>query len=351
MNDQMQAKIVFFMGYLVLFYLIGLMLWPFVSSIIFAAIIAGSFMPVMNYLAEKTKHRKWSAVLVCLLIILAVFLPAIFIVIRLSEEALQLYQSIREYLSQEQLEAFLLDTDRMPGIIKEIFDVANLDLNMASIKGLLLEASKSASSMIFDTVNSWISNLFFFFLQFLIMLVVMYTLFVDGSRIKEFFLALSPLQDDEEELVIEKFNQINYVTLVGNGMGGIIQGILAGIGFWFAGIESIALWTTTMVILAFIPLVGISIIYIFACIYLLIIGNTISAIVLFVYCTIVAQLVENWFKPKFVGNRAQISSTLIFLSIIGGLSVFGIPGIFYGPLIISIFLTFVELYHSRYTRA
>ena len=351
MNDQKQAKIVFFIGYLVLFYLIGLMLWPFVSSIIFAAIIAGSFMPVMNYLAEKTHHRKWSAILVCLLIVLAVFLPAVFIIIRLSEEALQLYQSIKAYLSQEQLEAFLLDTDRMPGIVKEIFDMANLELNVASIKGLLLEASKSASSTIFDIVNSWISNLFFFFLQFLIMLVVMYTLFVDGTRIKEFFLDLSPLPDDEEELVIEKFNQINYVTLVGNGIGGIVQGILAGIGFWVAGLQSIALWTTTMVILAFIPLVGISIIYIPACIYLLILGKTISGIVLFIYCTIVAQLVENWFKPKFVGNRAQINSTLIFLSIIGGLSVFGVPGIFYGPLIISIFLTFVELYHSRYTRA
>ena len=339
------------MGYLALFYLIGLMLWPFVSSIIFAAIIAGSFMPVMNFLAEKTHHRKWSAVLVCLLIVLAVFLPAIFIIIRLSEEALQLYQSIKAYLSQEQLEALLLNKEKMPGLIREIFEVANVEMNVASIKSLLLEASKSASSTIFDTVNSWISNLFFFFLQFLIMLVIIYTLFVDGTRIKEFFLALSPLPDEEEEMVIEKFNQINYVTLVGNGIGGIIQGLLAGIGFWFAGIQSIALWTTTMVILAFIPLVGISIIYIPACIYLLIIGKTIAGIILFIYCTIVAQLVENWFKPKFVGNRAKISSTLIFLSIIGGLSVFSIPGIFYGPLIISIFLTFVELYHSRYTKA
>ena len=351
MNDSKQALIAFFMGYLVLFYLIGLMLWPFITSIIFAGIIAGSFMPVMKYLAEKTNHPKWSAILVCLLIVLALFIPSIFIIIQLSEEALQLFQSIRAYLSEEQLEKFLLNTDRFPGFVKELFSLANLEMNVASVKGLLLEASKNASSTVFNLVNSWISNIFFFFFQFLIMLVVMYTLFVDGARIKEFFLALSPLPDDEEELVIEKFNQINYVTLVGNGIGGIIQGILAGIGFWMAGLQSIALWTTTMVVLAFIPLVGISIIYIPACIYLLIIGKTISSIILFVYCTFVAQVVENWFKPKFVGNRAKISSTLIFLSIFGGLSVFGVPGIFYGPLIISIFLTFVELYHKRYTKA
>ena len=106
-----------------------------------------------------------------------------------------------------------------------------------------------------------------------------------------------------------------------------------------------------MIVLAFIPLVGISIVYIPVCIYLLIIGNFVSAIVLLIYCTTVSLIVENWFKSIFVGNRAEIHSTLIFLSIVGGLVVFGIPGIFYGPLIISIFLTFVDLYHKRYNEA
>ena len=181
------------------------------------------------------------------------------------------------------------------------------------------------------------------------MIIVIYTLLVDGERIKKFIFALSPLPDDEEELVIERFNQINFVTLIGNGIGALIQGLLAGIGFWISGIESLTLWTTLMIVLAFIPLVGISIVYIPVCLYLLITGKAITALILFLYCTGISLFVENWFKSKFVGNRAEISPTLIFLSIVGGLAVFGIPGIFYGPLIISIFLTFVDLYHKRYT--
>ena len=148
---------------------------------------------------------------------------------------------------------------------------------------------------------------------------------------------------------MEKFNQMNFVTLVCNGLGGLIQGILAGIGFWFAGIKLIVLWTTIMIILAFIPLLGISIIYIPACIYLAVTGKTITSIALFIYCTLVALVTENWFKPLFIGKRIEISPLLVLFTIIGGMSVFGVGGIFYGPVIAILFLTMVELYHSFYS--
>ncbi len=349
MNDSKHSKYVFFFGYIVLFYLIGLMLWPFLSPIIFAGILAGSFSPVMKLIDQKANHRKLSAIIVCLIIILAIFLPSVFIIIKLSDEVSLLVQNIKTHLTDEELEKLLFGFRYSPEILQEVFKMANIEFGVETIKGFLLDTSKNASSVIFSTVNTWITDVFSFFLNFIIMLIVIYTLLVDGPKIKEFLLALSPLPDDEEELVIKRFNQINYVTLVGNGIGALIQGILAAIGFWIAGIESLTLWTSMMIVLAFIPLVGISVVYIPVCIYFLIIGKTISSILLFCYCTIISLAVENWFKPKFVGNRAEINATLIFLSIVGGLAVFGIAGIFYGPLIISIFLTFVDLYHKRYT--
>ncbi len=349
MNDSKHSIVVFFIGYIVLFYLLGLMLWPFLSSIIFAGILAGSFNPLMTRINNRLQHPKWSASIVCMTIVLALFLPSIFIIVKLSEEALNLYEAIGIYLSNKDLEHLFSDNKYLPEIVKKSFDMMNLEFNFDTIKGILLETSKDASAAIFDIINSWISNIFSFFLHFIIMLIVIFTLLVDGTRIKAFILALSPLPDDEEELVIERFNQINNVTLVGNGIGALIQGVLAGIGFWVAGIESLTLWTTMMIVLAFIPLVGISIVYIPVCLYQLLSGDTITSIILFTYCTTISLIVENWFKPRFVGNRSEINSTAIFLSIVGGLAVFGIPGIFYGPLIISIFLTFVDLYHKRYT--
>lgn len=349
MENLKHSNVVFFVIYIVLLFLMGLLAWPFITPIIFAGIIAGTFYPLMAIFTERFSidHKK-SAGIVCLLIFLSIILPSIFLVMQLSREALALYEFLKTNLTETTITSYLFEKNYFSGVMKKAFLMADLEYNVTTIQNLILDAAKNVSASIFELLNQWITNIFSFILQFLIMILMIYTFLVDGPTIKRFILDLSPMPDEEEELLFEKFNQMNFVTLAGNGIGGLIQGILAGFGFWFAGIESLMLWTTSMVFLAFIPLVGISIIYVPACIYLFIIGKTVGAVVLFIYCTVISLFVENWFKPKFVGNRVQINSTLVFFSILGGLSVFGIPGIFYGPLIASIFLTFVNMYHKRY---
>jgi predicted PurR-regulated permease PerM len=103
-----------------------------------------------------------------------------------------------------------------------------------------------------------------------------------------------------------------------------------------------------MSLLAFIPLVGISLVYIPASLYFILIGKVGTGISLFIYCTVVSLIVEKGFKPKFIGKRVGISSLLVLFYIIGGMSAFGMAGIFYGPLLCTIFLTSVALYHEKY---
>jgi predicted PurR-regulated permease PerM len=349
MENLKHSNVVFIIIYFILLSLMGMLAWPYITPIIFAGIIAGTFYPLLNYLTDKLNlNHKKAAGIVCLLIFLAIILPSVFLVMQLSREALALYEFLKTNLTEDKITYYLFERNFFSGLMGEIFQIADMEYNVTTIQNLILDTAKNVSSTLFEILNLWITNIFSFIFQFLIMMLMIYTLLVDGHAVKRFILDLSPMPDDEEELVFEKFNQMNFVTLIGNGIGGLIQGTLAGIGFWVAGIESIMLWTTSMVLLAFIPLVGISIIYVPTCIYLFIIGKIWGSVILFIYCTIISLIVENWFKPKFVGNRVKINSTLVFFSIMGGMSVFGIPGIFYGPLIVSIFLTFVNLYHKRY---
>ncbi|MCR9206400.1 MAG: AI-2E family transporter, partial [Halobacteriovoraceae bacterium] len=151
-----------------------------------------------------------------------------------------------------------------------------------------------------------------------------------------------------EQMILEKFSQMNDVTLVCNGIGGVIQGLLAGAGMWLAGFESIFLWSVIMVILAFIPLLGISIITIPASIYLYFKGEPLAALLFFLYTGVIALLVENLFKPKFMGQKIKVNSLLILFYIIAGMGTFGMAGIFYGPIICIIFLTMVEIFQVYY---
>jgi len=232
--------------------------------------------------------------------------------------------------------------------IQDMADLLNIEINLSDLYERFLTKAQGYSGKVIGTVNSWVSDTLSFIFNFLIMLLASYSIFVDGDKLKEFVFKLSPLPYEQEQMILTKFSQMNYVTLVCNGIGGVIQGILAGIGLWMCGFNAIFLWSTIMVILAFIPLVGISIITIPASLYLIATGKVTSGVLFFCYTGTMALFVENWFKPKFMGKRIKVNSLLLLFYIIAGMGTFGMAGIFYGPLVCIIFLTMVQLFQEYY---
>ena len=67
-----------------------------------------------------------------------------------------------------------------------------------------------------------------------------------------------------------------------------------------------------------------------------------------VYYIILTVGVDNLLKPRLVGQQVKMHTLLVFFSIIGGLKMFGIIGIIYGPLVITAFLTLTEIYYASY---
>ena len=354
-----------------LVFLLVVMAWPFKTPIIFALIVGGAFYPVMDYLATRRRwNRTLAASVVCLLILLVVLLPTIFIAARLVSEVNYVIETVkteftvqqsdgidaqgnpitREEFTVDSLRTYMFGDTPVADFGREVFEVLGEEYTPENVRDQIVSRAQSISEPAMDALNSILKNTLNFLFQFFMMLLVIFAVLQQGPRLKEFLLALSPLPREDEQLLIDRFNQMNFVTMVCNGLGGVIQGCLAGIGFFAAGFRSSLLWTVVMIVLAFVPLVGISFVYVPACIYLIIKGEYLACGLLFAWCTLVALWTENWFKPRFMGNRVSINSMLVFLSIIGGMSVFGVAGIFYGPLIVIIFLTFVELYHEKYAR-
>jgi len=343
---QLFTFLFFFLGIVLL---MGLLFWPIVTPVIFAAILAGAFYPLHHLFMGRFKfNRTLSSALVCIIIFLLVILPSIYVTFRLAREAIAAYEAIKVTLSREFLTETFFGEGYLASTASQIFALFNAEYSPEGVIELVLSAAGAVSGYILNSVNNILGNIFLFLFQFFIMFVVAFALFQEGSRLKTFLLEILPLPREDKELVIERFNQMNFATLVGNGIGGLLQGILAGIAFWLAGFQSVLFWTVVMVILAFIPLVGMSFVYLPASIYLIIKGHWVAGLTLFLWCSAVALLVENYFKPRFVGARLKIHSAVVFLAIIGGMQVFGVAGIFYGPLIVILFLTFVQLYQEKY---
>lgn len=332
-----------------LIYLMWVMMQPFLNVIIFASIIAGGVYPWFGKLLEKTRlSRPLGASVMCGLIILVIFVPMIWLLMQLSREAVNLYQHLTALVNNESVNQFLFGAGYFAESLRSVGKLFEIDVSLQAFRAAVVPYIKGFSVFALGAINGIVGDILTFLFNFSIMILVVYAFLAEGSELKTYLFRLSPLPDDQEELILQKFNQMNFVTLVCNGIGGLIQGVLAGLGFWIAGVELVVLWTTVMAILGFIPLLGISVVYFPVCIYLWLTGQTFASVVLFIYCSLVAFLTENWFKPIFIGNRIQINSLLVLFTIIGGMTVFGIGGVFYGPLIAILFLTTVDLYHTYY---
>ena len=320
-----------------------------VHSLAFAAIIAGTFYPLHNAITRKFGLRpEANAAITTTIVTIAILLPLAFILFQVSKEGVDLYGHIREGLSVEQVKNLFFGDGPIAQAILRISHAFELDIDLEKLYMGILKKTQSYSGKVIGKVNGIVGDILGFLFQFLIMVVAIFSLFLDGDKMKKFFFKLNPLPDDQEEVILEKFSQMNYVTLVCNGLGGIIQGGLAGIGFWIAGLNSVFLWSTVMVVLAFIPLVGISFVTIPASIFLFATGQQTAAVILFIYTTIIALVVENWFKPRFMGPRVKVNSLVLLFYIIAGMQTFGMAGIFYGPLLCTIFLAMVELFQDYY---
>ncbi len=329
-------------------FLAGLLAWPHLTGIIFAGILAGTFAPLQRGLVRgRGWRRERAAVVVCLVIIVVIVLPAIYVLVRLADEVSSVFHLVQAPETLAMLHHHLFGEGRIAAAAERLFLFFRPDqvYGAETVQAILEETARELSGSALTLLNALVGNLFSFLYQFTVMILVVFGLLAYGEDVKRFLAGLSPLPADDMETILDRFNEMNYVTLVCNFIGGIIQGGLAGISFALAGVPSPLLWTVVMIILAFIPLVGISFISVPASLYLLAVGQTVPAVLLLAWCGGVAIVTENWFKPLFMGNRVQINSLLILLSILGGMSAFGMAGIFYGPLIVLLFLTAAEFVH------
>ena len=127
----------------------------------------------------------------------------------------------------------------------------------------------------------------------------------------EKILYYTPLRHADEERVLERLGSVTRATIKGTLVIGIIQGALAGIGFWVAGLDGAAFWGTIMAVLSIVPGIGAALVWVPAVIYLFVTGQTLTAILLFAWCAAVVGTVDNCCGPRWSAEmrKCRISSS------------------------------------------
>jgi len=343
------AIIWFFLAlFLVSIYLLGRLLMPFVSVLILAAVVTGIFKPLYSMLLRNARPG-FASFATCGLIFFVLFIPLVFFVTTLAGEAYGLYQMGRNAVISEQVKSLLAGSqvlDKVNQLLTGLdYQITGDELNRA-----LSEMGKVVGLFLYQQAQSIASNILNFLVYFFFMLLIIFYLLIDGDRLIAFIVDLSPLPDDQDEKLILKFKDMAGAVLIGNGLCGLIQGVVGGFVFYLFNLNSPFLWGVIMGLLAFLPILGIGLVFIPTAIYLFLKGNIGGGIFFIVFYVVLSGGIEYLFKPKVVGQRVKMHTLLVFLSIMGGLKLFGILGIIYGPLIITAFLTLTDIYHANYQK-
>ena len=180
------------------------------------------------------------------------------------------------------------------------------------------------------------------------MLIVVYYMLLDGDKLVKYLYDLSPLPDEHDAKLFEKFKNMAGAVLIGNGLGGLIQGAAGGMVFMGLGLNSPFLWGVIMGFLAFLPIVGIGVVLVPAAGILMLKSKIAAGIFVLVFYAVLSWGIEYIFKPNVVGNRVSMHPLVVFFAILGGLKTYGILGIIYGPLIATLFLTLADIYFSSF---
>jgi predicted PurR-regulated permease PerM len=334
--------------FLVSCFLLGWLLWPFISVIVLAAVITGIFNPIYRYLNRKLSPTI-SSLITCLIIFLVLFIPVSVFVGILANEAYDMYLRAKGALASNPFKE-LIENSKIVDRINDLLVNFGITITGDEVNRAIAELGRAVGLYLYEQARSMTANIFNFLVNFFFMLLIIFYLLIDSRRLITFIVRISPLPDDQEEKLIQKFKDMAGAILIGNGLGGLIQGTLGGAVFALCGFQSPFLWGVIMALLAFLPIVGIGAVFLPSAIYLFLQGRIGTGIFFVVFYVVLSGGIEYFFKPKLVGQRVQMHTLLVFLAIIGGLKLFGILGIIYGPLVVTAFLTLSDIYESSYQR-
>jgi len=323
--------------------------WTYISAIILALLIASAFYPLYTWIRKIFREREQSAsIFMCILILLVLIIPLGGFVGTLSNEAFNFYVRTKDSVSLQKITQGLQGDSVWAQRIRKVGKLANIDFNKETIENLAAAIGKNVGLFLSRQLSSFASNLLNFLIHFFLMMMIIYYIFRDGERLKDYISELVPFPMGQQELVVNKFREMGRAVIFGNALSGIIQGILGGFGFFIFGLGSPILWGTVIGFMAFLPVIGASIVFIPTTVILLIQGKSSLALGYLIYNVLYSSIMEYVIKPRLIGKGMQMNPILVFIGILGGIKLFGILGIIYGPLIVTIFLTLAEIYRLEY---
>lgn len=305
---------------------------PFFEYVLSALVLAYVLFPLHQRLLARVGERTSAVVLILGTLVTAV-VPFFYIAHALTRDLRDLARG-RTGLEVESVESLLFDR----------FGV------VVDIEPLIATAGSEVYELLSSSATGFVAVALRTSLGLALMLFLIYYALKDGPEFVAWIKTNSPLPREVTDNLFEQIERTTWGVVIGHIFVAIVQGLLGGLGLWLAGIPSVAFWTFVMIVLALLPLIGAFIVWGPATVYLVAVGDPISATFLALYGVLVVSTVDNYARPIVIDKHAHLNPGLVLVGVFGGVYVLGFVGLFVGPIILGVFVAMVVTFVDDYDR-
>jgi predicted PurR-regulated permease PerM len=312
---------------LLLGYVVFLIFEPFLVPLAWSAVLAIFFFP----LHEKLKARMGptqAALLSTVGVTLLLIVPALLILLYTTREALDAMTHLQTSL-QNPDQTF---SSHAAIWLRNHLPVAwrNMDFSVP-----LQQGAEKVAAYVAGSFGYLVKHLFTFFLHLFILLFALFFMFRDGEEIARGVRHLFPFDEGIQNDMMHESKELIFASVAVALLIAVIQGVLGGVTLAVAGLATPIFWGVLIAFLSMVPVVGSALVWFPAALWLGFNGHWGKALLVLAVCGGVVTIADNIVRPMLLRNRTHLNELLLFISVLGGLEVFGMLGLVAGPTIVA----------------
>lgn len=327
---------------LLLGYLVYLITEPFLVPLAWSAVLAIFFYPLHSRLEQRLGPNR-AALLSTLGVTLLLIVPTLIILVYATREAIS---------TTAKLQTSLLDPEKaLPAqLLAWVRRHLPVQWESADFSQPLRQAAERIAGFLAGKFTAVVKNLFTFLLDLFILIFGLFFMFRDADSMVRGVRNLLPFDEEIQDDVLRESQDLVFASVAVALVIAGIQGVLGGLAFAIAGISSPLFWAVLIAFFSLVPVVGSALIWVPAALWLVLTGSWGKGLEIVAVCGGVTAVADNIVRPLLLRNRTHLNDLLLFVSVLGGLEMFGLLGLVVGPTVMAAAMGIFRVYMDHHDK-
>jgi predicted PurR-regulated permease PerM len=325
---------------LLLGYLVFRIAEPFLVPLAWSAVLAIFFYPLHERIERRLRPTP-AALISTLGVTLLLVVPGIVVLVYTTREAL---------VATGAIQSALRDPDKALSLHAIVWVRSHLlpsQWRSADFSEPLRQGAEKVASFMAGSLTGLVKNLFAFFVDLFILIFSLFFMFRDGESVVRGVRHLMPFDESIQTDMLSESKDLIFASVAVALVIACLQGLLGGLAFTIGGISTPIFWGVLIAFFSIVPVVGSALIWAPAALWLGFSGHWGKGLAVVVICGGVATVADNIVRPLLLRNRTHLNELLLFISVLGGLQVFGLLGLIAGPTIVAAAMGVFRVYMDR----